>query len=150
MLLKTHCFLVAVPPHWCYVLPRSTEAGGAIIDRHGPSGLGHITWEDLSPSTAVYSMVPESWRIIFLLLIYNLKNSTIIYFCLFIKLPKKKRELELVRFKLCHLTQILIYRLCFGLFSSINQGIRSFYASMQLSFDIHINLVLGLVSLCLR
>lgn len=27
--------------------PRSAEAGGAVIDRHGPSGPGHITWEDL-------------------------------------------------------------------------------------------------------
>lgn len=39
--------VIPVPPHWCYVLPRSTEAGGAIADRHSPSGLGHITWEDL-------------------------------------------------------------------------------------------------------
>lgn len=71
---------IAVPPHWCYVLPRSTEAGGAIIDRHGPSGLGHITWEDLSPSTAVYSTVSESWRKILLLLRYKLKYCTLIYF----------------------------------------------------------------------
>lgn len=46
---------VAVPPHCCYVLPRPTEAGGAIIGRHGPSGLGHITWEDLSACTAAHS-----------------------------------------------------------------------------------------------
>lgn len=37
--------VIPVPPHWCYVEPRSTEAGGAI--QHGP--LGHIACEDLSP-----------------------------------------------------------------------------------------------------
>lgn len=42
--------VIPVPLHWCYVLPRSDEAGGAITDGHSPSGLSHITWEDLSPS----------------------------------------------------------------------------------------------------
>lgn len=55
LLMETHCFSGAVPPHCCYVLPRPTEAGGAIMGRHGPSGLGHITWEDLSACTAAHS-----------------------------------------------------------------------------------------------
>ena len=55
--------VIPVPLHWSYVWSRSTVAGGAITHRHGPSGLGHITWEDpsLSPPP-VTSLAPRSGR----------------------------------------------------------------------------------------
>lgn len=45
-----------VPLHWCYVWPRSTEAGGAITDELSPSGLSHTTGEDLSSPSPLMAL----------------------------------------------------------------------------------------------
>lgn len=54
------------PLHWCYVWPRSTEAGGAITDELSPSGLSHTTGEELSSPSPLMALnsTPQLLRFI--------------------------------------------------------------------------------------